>query len=89
MNKKEEINEMLKQKGQSSLFADGYDEAILGADTISGRIIYSVQKCYEVLIKRDGMSYEEAVEFFAFNTLGAYMGNETPIWCYDLWEEQE
>jgi hypothetical protein len=86
MNKKEQINEMLKQKGQSSLYADGYDEAILGADSISGRIIYSVKKCYEVLMERDGMPYDEAVEFFAFNTLGAYMGKETPIWCFDLWE---
>lgn len=86
MNKKEQINEMLKGKGQSSLFADGFDKAILGADSISGRIIYSVKKCYEVLIERDGMSSEEAEEFFAFNVLGSYMGNETPIWCFDLWE---
>lgn len=86
MNKKEQINEMLKGKGQSSLFADGFDNAILGADSISGRIIYSVKKCYEVLIERDGMSSEEAEEFFAFNVLGSYMGNETPIWCFDLWE---
>ena len=30
-------------------------------------------------MNRDGMSHEEAVEFFEFNTKGAYLGPNTPI----------
>ena len=31
----------------------------------------------------DGMSYEDALEYFNLNTRGAYMGEKTPIWCDD------
>lgn len=45
------------------------------------RLIYSVSKCLDIL--RLNMSREEAVEYFEFNVSGAYMGEKTPIWCYD------
>lgn len=31
-------------------------------------------------MNRDKMSYDEALEYFEFNVLGAYMGEKTPIW---------
>jgi hypothetical protein len=37
----------------------------------------------ETLKERDGMSYDDAVEFFGFNIEGAYVGEFTPIY---LWE---
>jgi hypothetical protein len=33
------------------LKADGFDEAILGVDDTSMRLIYSVSKCIEILMK--------------------------------------
>ena len=66
------------------LRADGFDEAILGVDYSKEphRLIYSVDKCIEIL-KRD-MSSEEAIEYFSFNIENAYMGEGTPIWCWDV-----
>jgi hypothetical protein len=64
------------------LTADGFDDAVIGIDEKSLRIIYSVSKCLEILMEQ-GMSEEEAQEFFEFNVSGAYMGEKTPIWCYD------
>lgn len=32
---------------------------------------------------RDGMSYEEAIEYFDYNVSGAYVGEKTPIWVDD------
>ena len=65
------------------LKADGFDEAIIGIDEETMRLIYSVSKCIDIL-KKD-MEEEEAVEYFNFNVKGAYMGEKTPIWCiYDL-----
>lgn len=81
---KELIIEMLSENEEQSLFADGFDEAILGVDSISSRVIYSVSACYSILQNRDGMSYEDAQEFFAFNVLGSYFGEKTPIWCFDM-----
>lgn len=63
------------------LKADGFDEAIIGIDDETMRLIYSVSKCIDIL-KKD-MEEEEAVEYFNFNVRGAYMGEKTPIWCID------
>jgi len=64
------------------LIADGFDDAILGVEENSMRIIYSVSKCLEILQKED-MSYEDAMEHFTYNVSGAYVGDKTPIWCWD------
>lgn len=55
-----------------------YDEALIGIDS-KGRATYDINKCIEILVKRDGMDYEEATEYFWFNTEGAHFGDMTPI----------
>ena len=42
--------------------------------------VYDINKCIEVLVDRDGMSHEEADEFLSFNTLGAFVGENGPIY---------
>ena len=66
------------------LFADGFDEAIIGVDERTMNILYSVSKCYEILEK--DMTEEEAMEYFDFNVRGSYVGEHTPIWCNDNFE---
>jgi len=74
---------------EAVLLADGLEEAFVGVgerwheseDGGATRLVvavYDIDKCIEVLM-RDGMSHEEADEFFVFNTLGAYVGPQTPI----------
>ena len=41
--------------------------------------VYDRQKCIEILMERDGMSDEEAVEYFEYNVTGAWVGEYTPI----------
>lgn len=64
------------------LKADGFDDAIIGIDDHSMRLIYSVSKCIEILMD-EGMSDEDAWDHFNFNTKCAYVGEQTPIWCVD------
>ena len=64
------------------LKADGFDDAIIGVEDESMRLIYSVSKCIEILVAQ-GMSEEDAVEYFHFNTKCAWVGDKTPIWCTD------
>ena len=52
--------------------ADGLDEAIIGVDEVSLRLIYSQRKVKEILM-RDGMSDEEAHEFYEYNIHSAYV----------------
>jgi len=64
------------------LTADGFDEAVIGYEEHSMKIIYSVSKCIDILIE-DGMSEIDALEYFTYNVSGAHVGDKTPIWCWD------
>ena len=46
-------------------------------------MVYSVEKVLEILMTRDGMSYEDAREFYEFNIVGAYVGTGTPVFVED------
>ena len=60
---------------------DNFDEAIIGVDETSMRLIYSEKLCIEKLMK--DMSEEDALEYFSFNISSAYVGEKTPIICTD------
>lgn len=66
---------------QDILIADWFDDAAIGIEESSMRVIYSVSKCIEIL--EEQMDTHEAVEYFEFNVAGAYVGEKTPVWCYD------
>jgi len=63
------------------LKADGFDEAIIGVEENEMRLIYSVSKCLEILEQH--MTELDAMEYFTFNISGSYVGDKTPIWCWD------
>jgi len=66
--------------------ADGFDEAIVGFAQMFGKdgfvIVYNASKMVEILMERDEMTYEEAVEYFEYNIQGAYVGENTPIYMF-------
>lgn len=64
------------------LFADGLDDAIIGFEPNLWKVVYSKQKCIEVM-SRD-MSWEEAIEFLDYNTFNSYVGEKTPLWVDDI-----
>lgn len=66
------------------LKADGFDDAVIGIDTGTMRLIYSVTRCVEILIV-GGMDMNESIEYFDFNVRGSYVGEKTPIWCDDMY----
>lgn len=64
------------------VLADGLDEAFVGVGNAFGGTpcaIYDKDKVIEILMTRDGMTVDEAWEFFEFNIAGAYVGEATPI----------
>lgn len=38
-------------------------------------LVYDAEKCVEILMQRDEMNHEEAIEFFQFNVAGAKFGD--------------
>jgi hypothetical protein len=72
------------------LKCDGYDEAIIGVASRFGQqdvIAYDYDKYIE-LLQKDGMTYEEAVEYFDFNVIGAWVGEGTPIFVEKMSVEE-
>ena len=67
------------------LKADGFDDAVIGVCYISYRLIYSYTKCLQILID-EGMDDVDAIEHLSYNTMGAYVGDKTPIFCMDNYE---
>ena len=64
------------------LRAEGFDSAIIGLDDKSMRLIYSKSLCISILMS-DGMTEEDALEYFEYNVSSAWVGDMTPIWCLD------
>tara|TARA_R100001594_G_C3988094_1_gene251748 strand:- start:52 stop:309 length:258 start_codon:yes stop_codon:yes gene_type:complete len=77
----EEIKHYITQHNDEALFADGFEDALIGVGVIFNRSLatYDMRKCIDILMKRDGMTEEEAVEYFEFNVTGAYVGENTPV----------
>jgi hypothetical protein len=68
---------MEKYPDEEFILADGFNDAVLGVDETSMRLIYSISKCINILM--EDMSEEEVFEYFDYNVSGAYMGENTPI----------
>ena len=49
---------------EQPLRADGFNQAIIGNEYNTNRVVYSIERMLQILIDRDGMSMEEAIEFF-------------------------
>ena len=65
-----------------AMLADGFDEAILGMCIQFGCepvVAYDYSKCIDILVSRDGMTQSEATDYIQFNVIGAYVGNNTPV----------
>jgi len=80
---KSELDEYLMDENPDALFADGFDEAILGYTQRMNQppiVAYSVDKIIKILVERDGMTYEEAMEYFDYNIGGGWLGEGTPMW---------
>jgi hypothetical protein len=75
--------EALAEANPDALLADGLEAALVGY-TVNHHhphvAVYDIDKCVQVLVERDGMTAEEADEFLSFNTLGAYVGENGPMY---------
>lgn len=69
-----------------SLSVDGFDSCIIGLCEMYGRppiIAYDKRMMIDKLVL-GGMKYDEAEEFFDYNILGSYVGENTPVFITRL-----
>jgi hypothetical protein len=85
----EKIREALQHYGEDCdglLTADGLDAAVIGIARRCGQpdiVVYSIPKAVECLVEQ-GMSHEDADEFLEFNSIGAWVGEQTPAWMIPI-----
>lgn len=78
----DEVRQQLEIENEEALLADGFEAALIGICYRFGQpslACYDYERCLKRLIERDGMTREEAVEFFDFNVIGAGMGENSPV----------
>ena len=68
------------EEAYGAIKLDGFDDCIIGLAEEFGngpRIVYSKEKIIEKL--KEEMTHEEALEYYDYNILGGYFGEQNPI----------
>ena len=77
--------EVINELAEGAVILDGFEDCIVGISEEFGngpRILYSRDKILEILQTRDEMSFEDALEFYDFNILGMFAGDQNPVMLY-------
>lgn len=80
MNTKQKI-QFIKDANPEAFLFDGFDDCIVGfvSNVRVWVVCYSYEKIIKKLIKRDGITREEAVKFYDHNIYCCYVGEYTPL----------
>jgi hypothetical protein len=86
------LKELLAKLDPDLLFADGFDDCIIGMtinDKCLAVVLYSEERVIQKLAEQ--MPLEQAIEYFDFNVKGAYVGDRTPVFLEDpyYWNEDD
>jgi len=86
----EELRQHEEESDAPVIFPEFKDALVGYGVQFSHRIaIYDYARCVEVL-ERNGMTFEEAVEWMEYNVLGVYAGPRTPVvLCVDSDDDDE
>lgn len=77
------LKDFLMEMTDEVVIADGLSEAFVGLAQVGSEsktvAVYDSVKIVRILMEQ-GMTQDEAVEYYEFNILGAYVGEATPIY---------
>jgi hypothetical protein len=75
--------EALAQIDENMVCFDGLDEVIIGHgyswQSQNDLAVYDYHKIILILMKEHEMTEDEALDFFSYNILGLYAGDQTPF----------
>lgn len=80
------VIEWLREENPEALLADGFEDALVGLGVRCSQptlAVYSYAKAVDILMRRDGMTHAEAIEWMEYNVVGAWVGENTPLWLRD------
>lgn len=67
------------------LLADGFDDCLLGVTVVDDEWV-ALYNAYAIVLKlSQDMDWDDALDYFEYNILGAYVGPKTPeyVWIED------
>jgi len=75
----DKILEVMAEVNPEAIVYDNLKSALVGIATQFNKsiLVYDYQKCIDIIMD-DGMTREEAEEYFNFNVLGCWAGEHTP-----------
>lgn len=79
------IEEVGEEEAKDIILFDGFEDAFIGlVQQFQGPRLacYHYDICILVLMRRDGMSVEEAHEWMSYNVTGGWVGSNTPAFLY-------
>ncbi len=82
VDRRKVVETALEELNPEALFMDGLDDAIVGIGCQYSKtpvVVYSEERIIDSLMFVEGMTYEEAWEWYSFNIACAYVGEYTPI----------
>ena len=80
----DECLEIISEMNEEALYPTDLKGAVLGMVERYGQsplVLMDTKKCLDIFMERDGMTEEEAREFFEFNVIGAWTGEGTPCFA--------
>lgn len=80
------IDQLRDAVDREAIALDGLDEAILGHGSQFPNeqvVVYSAQRIIKILM-RDGMTLDEALQYFEFNIEQLHAGHLTPIIVWEI-----
>jgi hypothetical protein len=72
----------INEYAEGAILLDGLESAIVGITDEFGtgkRVLYSKDKILKILQERDGMTFADAEEYFDYNIIGGYFGEQNPV----------
>jgi hypothetical protein len=87
--------EMMAEWNEEMLFADGYDNCLLGVLELFGHppiAVYDKTKVLAEIMRDTELTYEDALEHYEYNMLGSYVGESTPAYLvpmHDIYDDGE
>ena len=72
----------IHEHAEGAVILSDLNDAIIGVVeefSYGPKIMYSREKILNILVERDGMTEMEALEYYDFNILGLFAGDQSPV----------
>lgn len=84
LSQTQKILEWIDETFEVIIYPDGFEDCIVGVAEKFGGPPVAVLDLEKILskLRQENMNEQEAIEYFEYNILGAYLGEQTPVYMH-------